>query len=317
MPLEPSLQPIDVLARGLARSRRRDRSVFVQLLETLMQVRELPGEEHRGERDRRVAGRPVAFRQRVGGRGQMVMEVGDTVRRGIQRRHERRRRHLRPRGLDGVVVEQDAFGRETLQGRRGLAVVAIHVQMVAAQRVGLDQDDAAWFRVARRGGRRRRAVADDGPAPEAERFRFRGGKRERQAHLPAGEAGEVDRPRFPPVRRRHRVLEHHFTRVALVRVRPRHRDLERDRRLFQRADGEIEPRPLRQRYGEIDGFGRAGGERFAVDLLQALPCHAGLNRGQMFLPEDQPDRLDLERCAGGIGRTQHQMAKLAAGRVKR
>ena len=83
---------------------------------------------------------------------------------------------------------------------RGLAIVAVSVEMVATECVDENDDDTP-----RAVGGLDVPLTQDGRPPETDGAGLFGRETQRQRSLTASEGGEIDRHRFPAMRRRDRV----------------------------------------------------------------------------------------------------------------
>ena len=199
----------------------------------------------------------------------------------------RRRGRLRPARLGDRVVEEGALLGQPLERRGRSAARSRRASRWSFRSV------SPWMRItvwAARPRRRRRAAAPRArprrrwcPAPR------RSAERESETSWPAN-VREVHRPAAPI-----------GTAVVTVWVRTRrrlaaapHRDPERHRPVFRRAQGEVEHRPRGQRDLEADRLRRARHQRLAEDVAQPLPAHAGRHLGQVLAAEDEPYGLDRE-----------------------
>ena len=286
----------------------------MQLLHPLMQIRQLAGERDGRSGEGGIAGPAEGLGRGRHRRREAIREVPQPVRRRIQRGQDRRCGDLGPGALGDRVLEEGALAGEPLEEGRGLPGVPPRGEVVAPERVHQHQDDAAGRLEmaggesgARGGGRRRlrraRAVAHDRSAPEPDAMRFLGGERESQLHGASRVGFEIDRRRFPPIRRGHRTKQESPRLGAL-----RQRDREGDGRRLHGADGELEPWLRRQLELEDDGLRRARHQGLAVDLAQTVPAHSRRDRSEVLLARHQAHRLDLEGRAVGVGGQQHDVA---------
>ena len=85
MGFEPGGEAVDVLPRRLARSLLGQRAVLMQLLEPLVQVRQLADEEHGRQAEGGVAGLAVGLREGDGRARQPILELLDPVGARVER----------------------------------------------------------------------------------------------------------------------------------------------------------------------------------------------------------------------------------------
>ena len=314
MIVQPGKQPVHGRACGLQAQGTAaiERARLVQLLEALVHVAEPTHEGDGGQRQSGAAFLAEGLGQRVGRAGQDVVERLDPGGRGIERGHHRGPRRFRPRGLGDGVLEERPLGSEAREDGRGRARVAVERQVIAAQRVRPDEDDALRpLAVASGRGQR---VVDDGRAPEPERPGSFRRERQDQTHFAAGETVQAHLHGVPAVRCRHGALRDHL----LGRAGPRmDGNLEGHGAGLERADRELQPRMARQLHVEPQRIRRSSDERLAVDLAQALPTQAPADAGQVLPAGDHPHGLDLERRSGCVRRANEEMTRGHRDRCRR
>jgi hypothetical protein len=105
-----------------------------------------PDEMHLPGEDGAVAGDAEVVRERRDGGGQLPGVVDRTRARGQDSRHHRAaRRDAQRRGAE-CALEDNALGREPLEGRRTDDVVAVGRQRIRGELVGNDEKDVGLGR---------------------------------------------------------------------------------------------------------------------------------------------------------------------------
>ena len=170
-----------------------DGAGLVEDLDPLVEVRALAGEPVPRGPPGRIAGGAKRLRDRVRGGRELVRELVDAVRGRIGRREHGGYRDLRPRALRDGVREQRALGSEPRHGGRGVALVAVGLEVIAPKRVEQDEHDSAGPPRCRR-----RAAANRRSSPEADGSGRIRGHRELERDLPALESVERER-QLPPI----------------------------------------------------------------------------------------------------------------------
>ena len=293
----------------------------MHLVEPLVQVGHLPGEQDRRVRHRRVAGVAVHLGQRRRRGGQAIEEPTDPVGCGVERRHHRGSRDLRPRRLADASVEQRSLGGEPVDlGRRG-ARIAVRSEVIPPQRVRPDDDHTLGRVLAHRAP----PVADDGRPPEAERGGRRGGVRarcrrvggqaQRQGDLPSGKRRQVDARLLPPMGARDGALEKKRGRglPELGGLTEDRAHAKRHGAVLDGSDVEIQPRVGAEAEREPHDLGRARDEGLTVDLGEPLPAHARRDALQIIFAQHHADGFDDERRPGCVRRADHDVTQRACG----